>query len=327
VRANEFELIEEIFAPLAAGKDGTFDLTNDAALLPALQGERLIASVDTLIEGVHFLAGTAPEAVAAKALRVNLSDIAAMGGRPLAYLLALSLPRGQGRDWSAKFARGLSAEQARFGIYLLGGDTTATPGPLTISITLFATLQGEASLTRSGAGAGDLVYLSGSLGDAALGLTVARGGLSALSEAARHALQSRYECPEPRLALGQALLQGGLATAAMDVSDGLAQDLGHIARHSGLGARIERACLPLSAAAKAALAGDLRLWPQLLSGGDDYELLFTVQPSRAPEIEALSRDLGLPLSRIGCMEAGSGVQVFGPDGQPMALDRAGWSHF
>jgi thiamine-monophosphate kinase len=327
VRANEFELIEGIFAPLAAGKDGTFDLTNDAALLPVRRGERLIASVDTLIEGVHFLAGTAPEAVAAKALRVNLSDIAAMGGRPLAYLLALSLPRDQGRDWSAKFARGLSVEQARFGIYLLGGDTTATPGPLTISITLFATLQGEASLTRSGAGAGDLVYLSGSLGDAALGLTVARGGLSTLPEAARRALQSRYECPEPRLALGQALLQGGLATAAMDVSDGLAQDLGHIARHSGLAARIEREYLPLSAAAKAALACDLRLWPQLLSGGDDYELLFTVQPSGAPEIAALSRDLGLPLSRIGCMEAGSGVRVFGPDGQPMVLDSAGWSHF
>ena len=325
--ASEFDLIETYFAPLAAGGPGSLDLTDDAALLPDAAGGCLVTSVDTVIAGVHFLEGTAPEAVAAKALRVNLSDIAAMGARPLAYLLAISLPRDIELPWLAAFTKALAAEQETFGLYLLGGDTTATPGPLTISITLFGHLPEQRPLTRSGAKAGDLVFLSGSLGDGALGLLAARGELPDLAPAARDLLIDRYERPRPRLALGQVLHDGALATAAMDLSDGLLQDLGHIARQSGVAARIERDRLPLSAAAEAALSADSELWVPLLSGGDDYELLFTVPAALAPAVREAAEGLGERVTEIGAIASGEGIQLFGSDGQEILFRSAGWSHF
>lgn len=331
--APEFELIDGLFRPLALGRPGSLDLTDDAALLSAPAGENLVTCVDTVVDGVHFLTGTAPEDVAAKALRVNLSDIAAMGARPLSYLVALSLPSWAERPWVEAFAGGLAAEQADFDIYLLGGDTTSTPGPLTVSITLFGSLpEGRAPLTRSAAKAGDLIFVSGSIGDGALGLMAAEGTLNGLDDAELAALKSRYERPLPRLALGLAMGEGGLANAAMDISDGLVQDLGHIARQSGLGARISRDRIPLSPAAVSALAWDEGLWSTILSGGDDYELLFTLPPARAEAVKDRAAGLGLEVSEIGEMVAGEilpdeAVEVLGPDGAKIQLLSGGWSHF
>lgn len=325
--AGEFDLIETYFAPLAAGRDGTFDLNNDGALLPAAGGKRLATTVDTLVEGVHFRPQTAPDALAAKALAVNLSDMAAMGACPLAYLLAVSFPTAPRQDWLEAFCGELARLQACYDIYLLGGDTTSTTGPLCLSVTLFGALAGDEALTRSGAGAGDGIYVSGSLGDAALGLVALGEGLPWLDAAQRASLVASYERPMPRVALGQALLGRGLATAAMDVSDGLIQDLGHMARHSGLAAIVERSRLPLSDAATAAVTGDPGLWPRLYGGGDDYELLFTAPPGRREALAALSRELRLPLTQIGRMQDGKGVRLLDASGRAIAVESAGWSHF
>jgi len=326
--AAEFDLIDDFFRPLAVGRPGSLDLTDDAALLPVPPGESLVTCVDTVIDGVHFLAGTPPEDVAAKALRVNLSDIAAMGARPLSYMLALSLPNWAERPWVEAFAAALAAEQELFGIYLLGGDTTATTGPLTLSVTLFGSLPaGQQPLRRAGAKAGDLVFVSGSIGDAGLGLLAAQGALTGLGETAEAVMRQRYDRPQPRLALGQALGREALANAAIDVSDGLIQDLGHIARHSGLGARIRRDDVPLSPAAEAALSHDEALWATILGGGDDYELLFTTPPGKAADVAAAAAELELQVTAIGDMVAGDAVAVLGPDGAPIEMASSGWSHF
>jgi thiamine-monophosphate kinase len=325
--APEFEMIDEVFRPLAVGRPGSFDLTDDAALLLPPAGETLVTCVDTVIDGVHFLPGTRPQDVAAKGLRVNLSDIAAMGARPLSYMLALSLPKSADRRWVEAFAGGLAAEQALFDIYLLGGDTTGTPGPLTLSVTLFGSLPaGHSPLVRAGAKAGDLVFVSGSIGDGGLGLLAAGEGLPGLREEDEAALRRRYERPEPRLALGQALLRGGLANAAMDISDGLLQDLGHIARRSGLGARIGRDTVPLSPAAAAALSLDEGYWSAILGGGDDYELLFTVPPAKAGEVKACAAALGVAVTEVGDMVPGEGVSLVDGDGKALDIVKGGWSH-
>lgn len=324
---GEFDLIRRYFAPLAAGAPGALGLTDDAALLSPPPGRDLALAADALVEGVHFLSQDPPDLVARKLLRVNLSDLAAMGAAPLAYLVTAAWPRDRDEAWIAAFAEGLARDQEIFSVTLLGGDTTATDGPLTLSLTAVGTLPAGRSLQRGTARAGDLLFVSGTIGDAALGLKLLRNELDGLPAEAREALIARYRLPEPRLALGQALLAEGLATAAIDVSDGLLADIGHIAETSGLGARIEAAAVPLSPAAAQAVADDAALRLALLGGGDDYELAFATTPASARDLGQLARRLDLPLTRVGVLEAGEGVQVVDPAGRPLSVETAGWTHF
>ena len=314
---GEFDLIAELFAPLATDP-AALGLTDDGAVLSA-GGDDLVVVKDALVEGVHFLADDPPATVAQKALRVNLSDLAAMGARATHYLLALVRPARLDDAWLDAMVEGLKADQAAYGVSLLGGDTVATPGPLVLSVTALGRVPPGAALTRAGAAPGDDVWVSGTLGDAALGLGVLRGGWAPPEDAAA-ALVNRYRLPQPRLALGEALR--GVATACQDVSDGLVQDLGHIAARSGVAVTLDADAVPLSDAARDA--------PQALvaalTGGDDYELVFTAPPERRLQVQGLARTLALPLSRIGRTATGGGVVVLGESGAPLALDRRGWSH-
>ncbi len=324
--SGEFDLIERYFAPLSTDAAGTFGLTNDAALLPSLPGCSVVVTADSLASGVHFRPDDPPELVAKKCLRVNLSDLAAMGAKPLGYLLALALPKGENEDWVRRFSEGLAEDQAQFGVSLYGGDTVATDGPLLITITAFGATPEGTALGRGSARAGDLIFVSGSLGDAALGLKAFNASLPDLEEAFAERLRERYLVPRPRVALGERLLNQGLASAAMDISDGLVADLGHITKASKLGAEVRVANLPLSSAAARVMELQPDLSASVLGGGDDYELLFTVAPERAAEVARIAVELDLPLTCIGKMKAGEGVTVLAPDGSEIEVGKPGWNH-
>lgn len=324
---GEFELIANYFAPLASGEAGALGLTDDAALLTPPAGRDLVLAADAMIEGVHFLPDEPPDLVARKLLRVNLSDLAAMGAEPLGYLLTAAWPEGKDEAWIARFAEGLAADQAIFPVRLLGGDTTRTPGPLALSLTAVGTVPAGRGLKRGTARRGDLLFVSGTIGDAALGLKVLRGELTVADETDRAALVARHRLPEPRLALGQALLEEDLATAAIDVSDGLVADVGHVAETSSLAARIEAAAVPLSAAAGRAVARHADLRAAVFGGGDDYELAFAAPPGRSEAIAELSARLGLAITRIGALSAGEGVRLVDESGGEVPLSVAGWTHF
>ena len=322
-RLGEFERIERFFKPLSASLAGALELTDDAGVIAPAAGQDIVVTSDALVEGVHYLSGERPDRLARKALRVNLSDLAAMGARPLAYTLAMALPPAIGDDWLAAFAGGLADDQRHFAIGLLGGDSVSTPGPLMLCITAIGTVARGRELRRAGAGAGDRIYVSGTLGDGALGLRAARGELVGLPSAEVEALAARYHLPEPRLALGHAL--AGVATAAIDVSDGLVGDLGHVCAASGLGARVEAARVPLSPAGRHAVRDEPALGPVALAGGDDYELLFTAPPDAEARLADLARELGVPLTLIGEMTASGGVVVLDESGRPVP-GLAGWTH-
>jgi thiamine-monophosphate kinase len=315
---GEFGRIRDFLAPLAG--DGAFGLTDDAAVIAPSPVSELVVTTDTVVAGVHYIGDEPAREIAAKLLRVNLSDLAAMGAQPRAYTLNFALPAAIEDDWVADFCTGLAEDQQRFGIGLLGGDSVSTPGPATLTATLFGEAPVGEALRRNGARAGDTVYVSGAVGDAAYGLMALQGGLADLEEAHRAALIARYRLPQPRLALGMALR--GRATAAADVSDGLVADLGHIAEASGVAASIRLADVPLSDAgrAAAALADDGKV--AALIGGDDYELVFTGPAG-------LDRSFGggsVPVTAIGEVAEGTGVAVIGADGDPVALERTGWRH-
>jgi thiamine-monophosphate kinase len=320
----EFGLIARHFRALAG--PGALDLLDDAALLDPPPGRQLVLAADAMVAGVHFLPADPPETVGRKLLRVNLSDLAAMGAAPLGYLMTTAFPRGTDDAWIAAFARGLEADQREFGLAVLGGDTVSTPGPMALSLTILGTVAPGRALRRRGARPGDEVWVSGTIGDGALGLRVLQGRLPADPEG--H-LARRYRLPEPRLALGAALADGGVARAAMDVSDGLVQDLGHLCRAAGCGADIEAARVPLSDAARAAVAADPgALLPLALTGGDDYELVFAAPPGGEVAVRAAAATAGVPVACIGrFVEGPAAVCVTGPDGVPLALPEQGWSHF
>jgi len=322
---SEFDLIAKYFRPLARGRAEALNLLDDAGILTVPADMQLVVTTDALVEGRHFLASTHAIDLAHQATGVNLSDLAAMGAAPLSYTLDLVLPKTKDEAWIAGFAAGLAEVQAVHGFFLLGGDTAATEGPLTVAITAFGLVPAGAALTRGSAKAGDHIWVSGTIGDGALGLLVARDGRKLSDSQGDSFLAGRYRRPQPRLALG-ALLRG-LATACADVSDGLVADVGHISEASGLAARIDASAVPLSGAVKAAVAGESGLLEQALTGGDDYELAFTAPPAAADRLQALSDDLGLPLTRIGVMAEGEGVVVLGPDGTAMALKQRGFTHF
>ena len=317
---REFALIARHFRPLAG--EGALDLGDDAALLTPPAGQQLVLAADALVAGVHFLPDDPPGMIARKLLRVNLSDLAAMGAAPLGYLMTTAFTRGTADSWIAAFVAGLAEDQERFGIAVLGGDTVATPGPACFSLTIIGVVPPGQALHRRGAQIGDDIWVSGSIGDGALGLRVLQGKLAADAEG--H-LARRYRLPEPRLALGQVLR--GVARAAMDVSDGLVQDLGHLCRAAGCGAEVIADAVPLSAAASAALAGDAALLPLILTGGDDYELLFAAAPEDAAAVRAAGEKAGVPVARLGRFIAGEGVVVRDGSGAAITLPQGGWSHF
>ena len=311
----EFGLIARHFRPLAG--QGALGLADDAAVIAPPPGRELVLTVDAMVGGVHFLPDDPPDLVARKLLRVNLSDLAAKGAAPLFYLLTVSAPRNTPDAWFGAFAAGLAQDQAEFGVTLLGGDTTSTPGPVSLSLTIIGHVAPGAAVRRAGAQPGDGIWVTGTIGDSALGLAAAQGRLS---DPTGHLL-SRYRLPQPRLGLAIS----GTASAGMDVSDGLVQDLGHLCRAGGLAAEIDAARVPLSDAARAAGPEWLTT---CLTGGDDYELLLAVPPTNEPALQDAARDASMAVTQIGRFHAGSpGVTVRTQDGAPMPIGTGGWSHF
>ena len=309
---GEFGLIARHFRPLAG--PGALDLLDDAAVFAPPPGRELVVAADAIVAGVHFLPDDPADLVARKLLRVNLSDLAAMAAAPLGYLVTLSAPQGTMDAWFAGFAAGLREDQDRFGIALLGGDTTSTPGPLSLSMTVIGHVAPGQALRRIGARPGAGVWVTGTVGDGALGLLALRGEVPDPDGF----LAGRYRLPCPRLGLPL----HGVASAGMDVSDGLVQDLGHLCRAAGLGATVQAGAIPLSEAARNAGPGWL---PTCLVGGDDYELLLAVSPGREDALREAAG--GVPVTRIGSFREQPGVDVLDPAGRPLGLRSGGWSHF
>jgi thiamine-monophosphate kinase len=320
---NEFELIARFFSRLPHSPSVALGVGDDAALLRPSPGQELAVAVDMLVAGRHFFTDIAPEKLGHKALAVNLSDMAAMGATPKWALLAGALPDCDA-DWLAAFARGFHALAAAHGVDLVGGDTTR--GPLNLCVTIIGEVPAGQALTRAGAAPGDNVYLSGQVGDAALAVA-ALTGRTTLAAAVLAACRARLEMPAPRIALGEALR--GVATAAIDVSDGLTGDLGHILLRSNIGAIVDLAAVPRSPALAAKLAGAERALALecLLAGGDDYELCFTAPASVASRLAAISTQLALPLSRIGSITAGAGLVIRDERGAPLPALPRGFDHF
>ena len=320
---GEFERIRRFFAPLAG--PGGLGLLDDAALVECGAGQRLVVTADALVAGVHYLPDDPPDLVARKLLRVNLSDLAAMGARPLHYLLTTALPAALGSDWIAGFARGLDEDQRRFGVDLLGGDSVAISGPAALSLTAIGEVAAGMEIRRSGACVGDLVWVSGTLGDAFLGLAVLRGAYPELEPEYRAGLIRRFQIPDPRVELGPRLV--GIAHAMIDISDGLIADLGHICETSHVAAVVELESLPLSPAARVIVNGEPGLRISLAAGGDDYELLFTAAAGSTNVIGAMSSALALPITRIGRIELGEGVRLLDAEGRTIPVGDPGYRHF
>ncbi|MDB5858514.1 MAG: thiamine-monophosphate kinase [Ramlibacter sp.] len=317
---GEFDLIARYFTrPVRRSPLGVGD---DCALLQPRPGMQLAVSTDLLLEGRHFLSTVDPRRLGHKALAVNLSDLAACGAQPLAFTLAIALPRID-EPWLADFSEGLLALADRHDCELVGGDTTR--GPLAINITVFGEVPAGQALLRSGAQAGDDVWVSGTLGDARLALEAFRGTFS-LPQEVFEAARLRLEQPQARVALGLALR--GIASAAIDLSDGLLGDLGHVLDRSGVGATLEaERVLPLLAAAPAMKLATPAVLELVLAGGDDYELAFTAAAARRAEVEAAARQTGTPVTRIGHIDGTRGLRVHDAQGQPLAQRFAGFDHF
>jgi thiamine-monophosphate kinase len=325
--SGEDSLIARYFRPLATDP-GAFDLGDDAAILKAL-GDDIVVTTDAIVEGVHFLAHDPPDTIARKALRVNLSDLAAKGATPAGFVLTLAL-RAADDAWLAPFARGLGEDAGLFGCPLLGGDTVSTPGPLMISITAFGRVSQGKMVRRNGAKPGDRIVVTGAIGDAALGLDILKGGAMAVAlagdAAAKAMLVDRYRVPQPRNALALAVRDH--ADAAMDVSDGLAGDLAKLCAASCVSAVIDAESIPLSAAVRGLLSRGVTGIAALVSGGDDYEILCAIPENR---FEGFARDAGVAgvaVTSIGMVIAGRAVPRFlDAGGGDIALPRLSYSHF
>lgn len=324
---GEFDLIERLFAPLAEGFPGALNLKDDAALVPVSPGCSLVVTTDALVAGVHFRPIDPPDLVARKALRVNLSDLAAMGAKPLGLLVAACFPKDADEDWFKTFARGLAQDKAEFGVPIIGGDTVSTPGPFTLAVTALGEVEESQALKRSAARAGDVILVSGTIGDGALGLDALEGRLGHLFEDERKWLADRYLLPRPRLELGAAVSRSRKAHAGMDISDGLLADLAHICKASGLGADLNASEIPLSSPARAALKADSKLLGRILAGGDDYELLLTSPPSAVPALQECASRCRQNLTTIGVMREGEGVAVQDASGRELSVQDKGWRHF
>ena len=304
---NEFDVIARFFAPLSG--EGSFCLKDDAAIVPQRPGHDLIVTTDMIGEGTDFFAADPPDSIAQKALRVNLSDLAAKGAEPAFYLLNLSLPRDVGEDWLAVFVQGLKRDQEEFGLTLLGGDMSA--GPLSIAVTAFGFVPEGRMVRRSTARIGDAVYVTGTIGDSGGGLSVLKGEGQALADDARDYLTARYRLPRPPVTFAAQLRD--VAHASIDVSDGLMADLGHIASTSGVRIMVEGENVPLSASLKALWGAEAPL--HAVAAGDDYQIAFTGPPG-----------LTGPFSRIGRAMAGVGVALT-LGGDEISIPKMGYRHF
>ena len=322
-KRSEFDLIAQSLAPLSDAAHG-LGLTDDAALFELTPGHSAVLSTDTLVAGVHFLPDDPPRGIARKVLRVNLSDIAAMGAVPKGYLLNLSLPDDVTDTWFDAFVAGLAADQKEFRVTLLGGDTVRTSGPFTVSVTAVGEVRLGRAIKRAGARIGDVVLVTGTIGDAVIGLRVLTEKATLGPANAKFALD-RYRLPQPRTSIGPYLV--GLASAAIDVSDGLIGDLGHICETSSVAATILAAAVPLSPAGQAAIdAGQLTV-SEAVTGGDDYELLFCAPPEARDALSRLSATLNVAITEIGEITTGAGVELIDGNGEVVVIDRPGYTHF
>jgi thiamine-monophosphate kinase len=322
-RSGEFELIQRYFAPLT-GK-GAFGLMDDAALVLPKPGKALVVTQDAIAAGVHFFADDPAETIAAKALRVNLSDLAAKGARPVGFSLALGLPPDWREPWLAAFAKGLAADCRRYDIELTGGDTFLAPSGPVISICAFGEIESRRYRSRLGAKPGDRLFVTGTIGDAALGLRVRRGEPQYAALAGANALLRKYLLPDPPVAF--APLIGQFASASLDISDGLVGDLEKLARASGVDFAVECARLPMSAPVRRALAIDGAL-EAALTGGDDYQFLFTVPARKCPAFAAALARAGLSATELAVARRGRReVKILDGRGRPMRFERTAHAHF
>lgn len=317
---SEFDLIHTFFSDASGARDDVvLGVGDDCALLLPPAGMELAITTDTLVEGVHFSVGADPEALGHKSLAVNLSDLAAMGAEPAWVTLALTLPESA-TDWLAAFSRGFLSLARQHRVALIGGDTTR--GPLSITVTAHGLVKPGAALRRSGAKVGDGIYVTGTLGDAGLALLGRQGRYSGATGLAE--LERRLDWPQPRLLAGRSML--GVASAAIDISDGLLADLGHICEQSRVAARIYLEQIPISSQIKTYLqqGGD---WATVLAAGDDYELCLTIPPQQEPLLENIRADLDCALTLVGAIEPGSGVSCIQADGAVLADPCPGYEHF
>jgi thiamine-monophosphate kinase len=323
-RSAEDRLIARFFEPIAR-HPGALGLSDDAAFVKPPPGCDLVLKTDAIVGGVHFFSEDSARSVASKALRVNLSDLAAKGARPLGFLLTLALPKDIGDDWLEDFAQGLRGDSVLFACPLFGGDTDQTPGPITISIAMFGSVPEGTMVRRAGADVGDRVFVSGTIGDAALGLMLRKGKDWKLTEPQRQHLASRYLLPQPRNALAEAVRTH--ASAAMDISDGLVGDFAKLCRGSAVAADIQVPRIPLSDAAKAVVAADPAAIESVLTGGDDYEIVCTVPQTKADAFRAAAIAANVPVAEIGEIKAGECARFLTGDGRALAFKRTSFSHF
>ncbi|MDO9384839.1 MAG: thiamine-phosphate kinase [Hyphomicrobiaceae bacterium] len=326
---SESDIIDRYLKPLSAGFPGAFGLMDDCAALAVPEGDELVMSMDAVAAGVHFFPDDDAADIAWKALAVNVSDLAAKGAIPVAYLMSLAFPEAPRHSWLEGFARGLAEAQQEFGIVLAGGDTDRRPGPISITITAMGTTSAGRNLLRSEAHAGDVLFVSGTLGDSALGLRLRQDPQLAaawgLSPERAAGLVTAYLRPQPRLGLGPALRR--YAAASMDISDGLGKDLERLCRASAVGTAIAIGDLPLSPAAAAAVRADPANWSIVIGGGDDYEVLTAVPSTLAADFRSSAAAGGIKVTEIGVLDDGEGVLFAAVDGTPLKIKAGGWDHF
>lgn len=320
----EDKLIARFFGPIATDP-GALGLKDDAAFIKPPAGCDLVLKTDAIVGGVHFFNDDAAGNVAAKAMRVNLSDLAAKGATPLGFLVSLALPNDTSDGWLSDFAKGLREDAATYKCPLFGGDTVRTPGPVMVSVAMFGSVPEGMIVKRSGAQAGDKVFVTGSIGDAALGLGLRNGAAWPLNDAQKDHLASRYLLPRPRNALAETVRH--YASASMDVSDGLVGDLTKLCRVSGVAATIDATRVPLSDAAQAVIAADPAMLETAFTGGDDYEILCTVTPAKVDRFRVAAMAAKVAVTEIGIIEQGEGACFRDGEGTPLAFKHGSFSHF
>ena len=337
---GEFDLIAKYFAPLSVGCEGAFSLLDDAAVLDIPEDESLVVSTDCMTEGIHFLGGSAGKHVATRVLGAILSDLAAMGATPRWIFLSLQLPKSIDESWLDDFSSELGSMLGQFGACLAGGDTVTTLGSLSITITAMGSIKKGSALKRSGASPGDEIWVSGTLGDAQLGLEILKAGGGAPNDKNSEFLINRHLIPEPRIELGKMLAKTGVVSACIDISDGLVSDMGHICKAANLTAEIKLSDIPLSSAASALLAHDpAGVHGAALGGGDDYELLFCLSPKNSERLKTLMGETpSCKICKIGVISderpqnpknlknRDRSVRIIGPTGEEIAVKSGGWDH-
>lgn len=323
---HEFDLIATLLAPLTADTPEALGLKDDAAVLQPPEGHDLILTKDAIVEGVHYLPTDPPEKIAQKLMRVNLSDLAAKGAKPLGCLLAAGWPAKTSRSWQEAFVRGLGVDQTRFGLRLMGGDTVSVPGAAFFSLTAFGAVPHGQMVQRTGAQVGDVIFVSGTIGDGFGGLQVGLDKAGNLSTDACNTLLARYRLPLPRMSLAPLLRR--FAHAAIDVSDGLIADLGHLCAASDVGAQVRISDIPFSTGGLEGLSQGLWTWADLVSGGDDYEILAAIPPSRAILFQQEALNVGQDVHPIGTIVAAQdGINVLDPEGLYADIPHTGYQHF